>query len=218
VYVGTTRPVSREHWAELVAAQAKDEMLELLHPLTVNAGDGVVVPASTPHAIDAGVFIVELQEPTDFSILLEWDGFAIDGSADGHLGLGFDVALDAVRTDAVTADEIDRLVRRLGRDDEGGTPRRALTAAAEPYFRAWSVDRNDGDASPVTIPAAFSVVVVTGGAGTMQWAGGTMPVTRGDAVVVPHAAGDLTFSTGVAAIVSQPPAPDAHEPDERGPQ
>ena len=75
-------------------------MLDLLEPVTVHPGDGVFVPASTPHCIDADLFLVELQEPTDFSILLEWRGFDIDGRADGHLGLGFDVALDAVRRDA----------------------------------------------------------------------------------------------------------------------
>ncbi len=49
------------------------------------------------HAIESGIFVLELQEPTDLSILLEWDGFAVDGDKDGHLNLGFDVALDALR-------------------------------------------------------------------------------------------------------------------------
>ena len=97
VFVGTRLPVSRAQWAELVEAQATDAMLDLLVPVTVHAGDGVVVPASTPHCIDRDLFVVELQEPTDFSMLLEWDGFGVDGRVDGHLGLGFDVALDAVR-------------------------------------------------------------------------------------------------------------------------
>jgi mannose-6-phosphate isomerase len=215
VYVGTTRPVSRHEWSELVAAQAAAEMVELLNPLTVHVGDGVVVPASTPHSIDAGIFVVELQEPTDFSILLEWDGFAIDGSSAGHLGLGFDVALDAVRADAVSTSELDRLVRRLTDDDLDAPLRRALPAFAEPYFRAWAVAADD---AAVTVPAAFAVVVVTEGAGTMAWADGSAPLARGDAFVVPHAAGPLTFSPGVAAIVSQPPAADAPEPIERGPR
>ena len=111
-YVGTIRPVRREEWAELVDDQAVDTMLELLRPLRIDVGDGVVVPASTPHCLDAGVFVVELQEPTDFSILLEWDGFKVDGLADGHLGLGFPTALGAVRTDALSTADVDELVRR----------------------------------------------------------------------------------------------------------
>src|SRR3712207_7675257 len=38
-------------------------------------GDAIFVPAGTPHAIGDGVLIVELQEPSDMSVLLEWEGF-----------------------------------------------------------------------------------------------------------------------------------------------
>ena len=56
----------------------------------------VLVPAGRLHAIGEGVLLLELQEPEDLSILLEWGGFALDGERDGHLGLGFDLALSAV--------------------------------------------------------------------------------------------------------------------------
>ena len=177
------------------------------------SGDGVLVPASTPHCIDAGVFVLELQEPTDFSVLLEWDGFDIDGQTDGHLGLGFDVALGAVRTDAVSTDQLDGLVRRAVRRDgsapgDRGAPRSLLPEDANPYFRAWAVD---APADTVTVPAAFSVVVVTDGAGTMRWGDGGSTITRGDALVIPHAAGPLTFDGDVSAVVAQPPSPDSNE-------
>jgi mannose-6-phosphate isomerase len=216
-FVGTNRPVRRDEWAELVEAQASEAMLDLLNPVRVDVGDGVVVPASTPHCLDAGVFVVELQEPTDFSVLLEWDGFDVDGRADGHLGLGFETALDAVRTDAVSAADLDDLVRRLIPQDNhtpAGLPRALLPGAADPYFRAWAVDSTE---QPVAVPAAFSVVVVTAGEGPVHWAGDSMPIVCGDALVVPHAAGPLTFGNGLTAVVAQPPAPDAPEPDEQDP-
>ena len=211
VFVGTTRPVRRDEWTELVDAQATDAMLELLRPATVNPGDGVLVPAASPHCFDAGVFIVELQEPTDFSVLLEWEGFDVDGPADGHLGLGFEVALDAVRTDAFTASAVDALIRRADSGSSPAAPRRLLPDRADPYFRAWGVDDAE---RPVTIPAAFSVIVAIGGEGTVEWAGGGATITRGDALVAPYVAGPLTFSPGVTAVVAQPPAADAPEPVE----
>ena len=211
-FVGTTRPVRREEWAELVDDQAVDTMIELLRPLRIDVGDGVLVPASTPHCLDAGVFVVELQEPTDFSILLEWDGFDVDGPADGHLGLGFTTALDAVRTDALGTAAVDGLVRRAALPQAEAHP--LLPLAADPYFRAWAVE---AAAAPVTVPAAFSIVVITGGAGTLRWAGGSSAIARGDALVVPHATGPLTFDGGdggISAVVAQPPVPDAPEPVE----
>lgn len=218
VFIGPTRPVAHEEWADLVAAQDTATMLGLLHPVTVHAGDGVFVPAGTPHAIDAGVFVVELQEPTDFSVVLEWTGFDLDGSNDGHLGLGFDVALGAVRRDAVDCATIDTLIRRAAHHTDTQVPdaatsgrraRSVLPDVADPYFRAWSVA-----GGPVTLPAAFSVVVVLSGAGVMRTGAHVEPLSRGDAFVVPHGAGDLTLDGTTVAVVAQPPAPDAPEPVE----
>ena len=83
-------------------------MLAALHELPVRAGDAIFVPAGTPHAIGEGILMVELQEPTDLSITLEWDGF---GSPPRRrdLGLGWDRALQA-------------LDRPLGRRRPAGPP------------------------------------------------------------------------------------------------
>jgi len=212
VFLGATRPVERAEWAGLVQAQNEPALVSLLHPITVHPGDGVFVPAGTPHAIDAGVFVAELQEPTDFSVLLEWAGFDIDGAADGHLGLGFDVALTAVRPDAVDAATVDRWIRRAGEPGAAGgrsggaTP--ALASCADPYFRAWWVR------GPASLPAAFSVVIVTAGAGELGTGSHRQPITVGDALVVPHAAGELAVTGDVELVVAQPARPDASEPVE----
>jgi mannose-6-phosphate isomerase len=67
----------------------------------VEPGDVLFVPAGVPHAIGAGALVVELQEPTDFSIVCEWDGFPIRAE-DAHLGLGWDRALGALDLSAFT--------------------------------------------------------------------------------------------------------------------
>ena len=156
--------------------------------------------------------MVELQEPTDLSVLLEWDGFDVDERVDGHLGLGFDVALDAVRRDTLGAAEVDALVRRPPSARTPRNGRMPLPPSADPYFRAWAIDAGH---AAVTVPASFSVVVVTEGAGALHWSGGTAPAERGDVFVVPHAAGPLTITAGVGVIVAQPPAADAPDPIER---
>src|SRR5438270_874270 len=86
-WVGSTTPLFD---------QDGDAMLAAMHALPVAPGDGVLVPAGLPHAIGEGVLLVELQEPTDFSVLMQWEGFELDGPAEGHLGLGFDLALRCV--------------------------------------------------------------------------------------------------------------------------
>ena len=202
-FVGTTRPVRRDEWAELVDAQATDAMLDLLHPVTVHAGDGVLVPSSTPHCIDAGVFVVELQEPTDFSVLLEWEGFAIDGRAEGHLGLGFDLALGCVDRAGWSPARLDRL--RGGRGPVRPGAKRLFPAEADPFFRA---ERLRPDQA-VSLEAAFSILVVTEGSGRLETGGGSLGLGRGDTVLVPFAAGSGAVRGRLEAVRCLPPDPDA---------
>ena len=90
VYAAFTRDVGRgvRVWVD---EQRVSDILDNLHAIPVVAGSTVLIPAGLPHAIGDGVLVVELQEPTDFSIMLEQGEFP-----NGDLGLGWDVALDCV--------------------------------------------------------------------------------------------------------------------------
>src|SRR5919204_1799608 len=137
VHLGFVEEVDPATLAGWVERQETATMLDALHRLAVAPGDAVLVPAGVPHAIGEGVFLVELQEPTDFSVLLEWAGFAIDGRADGHLALGFDVALQCVDRSGWRPEALARL-RRGRRDGRPVGPGRdlLLPAEADPFFRA----------------------------------------------------------------------------------
>jgi mannose-6-phosphate isomerase len=57
-----------------------DSLLPALNELPVAAGDLVFVPAGVPHAIGEGILMVELQQPSDLSVLFEWSAFGLDGA------------------------------------------------------------------------------------------------------------------------------------------
>jgi mannose-6-phosphate isomerase len=95
VWVGLREPVDPEHYLGWIADQDVDRLLRSLNRISVHAGDVCYVPAGVPHAIGAGVLIAEVQEPTDFSFLCEWQGFPIRPE-DSHLGLGWSGAADAL--------------------------------------------------------------------------------------------------------------------------
>jgi mannose-6-phosphate isomerase len=101
VWLGLRDGVERDAYRRWIDAQDTDALLDSLNRLTVRAGDVVYVPAGVPHAIGAGVLILEVQEPTDFSILCEWRGFPVEPEK-AHLGLGWDRALEALELDAFT--------------------------------------------------------------------------------------------------------------------
>ena len=156
-------------------------MLDRMHRIGVRPGDGILVPSGQVHAIGAGVFIAETQEPTDFSILLEWS-VTTQGREDSHLGLGFDRAMAAVSHAALSTSQLASLVRH-----EPGEPaaplRPCLPTAADHYFRLHRAT------SGASVPAGFAVLLVLEGSGRLTGVG-HVEIRRGEAWVVPAAYGD----------------------------
>jgi mannose-6-phosphate isomerase len=193
VHLGFRRDVSVDELARWTDTQDVEGMLHAMHPLPLERGDAVLVPAGLPHAIGEGAFLVELQEPTDLSILLEWTGFDIDGERDGHLGLGFGAALSAVDRRGWTAEQIEAL--RGARESTVGE----LLPDAAPFFR---VERLRGDS---TLDAGYGVLVVVAGSGTL---GEAHELRSGQTYVVPFGAGELTLrGAGLEVLRCRPPLP-----------
>jgi mannose-6-phosphate isomerase len=156
----------------------------------------VFVPPGVLHAIGEGTFLAEVQEPEDLSILLEWDGFELDGERDGHLGLGFAVALDAVETTARTSEDARRLIRYATEDGP------ALATAADPFFR---LDRVSHD---LTLEPSLAIVIGLEGSMILGTDGGTLTdVSAGTTTIVPAGAGTMRFTGAGTVLVARPPLP-----------
>ena len=198
VYLGFQTQVSQRILRGWVEGQRTVELLSALNRVPVSDGDAILVPAGLPHAIGAGVFVAELQEPTDFSVLLEWKGFEIDGERDGHLGLGYPLALTAVDRSGWDSDRLAGLYGPI----DGGTARElVLPRAADPFFRA---ERLRGGAR---CEASFAVLLVLEGEGRLGVDGEALAIRRGDTLVVPHSAGSTTIDGQVSVLRCLPPSP-----------
>lgn len=193
VHVGLREDVSADALADLVARQDVDALLDLLHAIEVGRGDVVWVPPGELHAIGAGVLLLELQQPEDLSILLEWEGFAIDGPGEGHLGLGFDLALTAVNRAGRDRADLDGLVRAAPRSGS------AFPAAADEYFR---LDRVPVDGEPAVFDPGFAIVVVVDG----QVALNGQAYPAGSTVLVPAAASERALTGRGEVLIARPPA------------
>jgi len=176
-------------------------ILGSLNKIPVAPGDTWLVPAGVPHAIGAGITLVELQEPTDFSILLEWAGFAIDGPRQGHLGLGFDVALTALDYSGWDSHRLATLGE--ARPDAAARPgiRRLLPQRADPFFIAEFVTGS----GPVTFTPGYAILIVVAGDGELGYGSGSLAVREGTTVLVPYAAGPTTLNGGLRALRCLPP-------------
>ena len=93
--IGFKPGITKDIMQKMVEEQDIKGMLSFMHKVEVKPGDAIFVAPGIPHAIGEGVFMIETQEPTDFSILVEKNiGSHILKEKDCHIGLGWDKALD----------------------------------------------------------------------------------------------------------------------------
>lgn len=95
VLIGFKPGITKDIMQKMVKEQDIEGMISFMHKVEVKPGDAMFVAPGIPHAIGEGIFMIETQEPTDFSILVEKNmGTHILKEKDCHIGLGWDKALD----------------------------------------------------------------------------------------------------------------------------
>jgi len=189
----------------MVENEDTKSLVNSLNKRKVKKGEGILVPAGIPHAIDTGIFILELQEPTDFSILLEWEGFAVDGKKDGHLNLGFDLALQALDLNALNKEDVEKLVVKA--DSDSSLMQSMLPVQAEPYFRSHLLQPKN---ATIEFAPGFSILLNLEGSGKISTEKhGNFEISKGDAFIIPFESGGWSIAGNLQVLLSRPPAPDA---------
>ena len=201
VYLGWTDDVDPDELARRRDAQDGDWMLGHLNRVEVRPGDALLVPAGTAHALGEGVFVAEVQEPTDFSIVLEWS-VTTSGRDDSHLGLGFDTVMPAVDHARMPPERLAALSRYTDPAAGGADPLPVLPAEADPFFRidVWAPER----AETAALPPGFAVALVLAGEGTLVGDDGAEPVSAGQVLAVPAAFGGWRPDGDVRMLVCRP--------------
>lgn len=206
-YLGFNRDVDEAEVAHWFATQDVSAMLAAMNRVSVRPGDTLYVPATVPHAIGAGITLLELQEPVDLSILLEYRGFNGLTEQSALLGLDRSVALadlDRHRWDAAQ-------LATLTGSPRASVPGQGIGEAVVPlfpevadaYFRA---ERIELDAASIQLDASFAILVVLDGGGTLTTADDGLDVTAGMTVLVPFGAGPVQLAGSLSAVRCMPPS------------
>lgn len=183
VYLGFNRDVEASELSEWFETQDSAEILSAMNRVPVGTGDAIFVPAGTPHAVGAGVFIAELQEPTDFSVMLEWRDFGLADRHDGQLGMSAALSLECFNRKQMTDADLARYVRKA-QPNSGGTAR-LFPDEADPFFQAEEIVVTDS----IELSPQYAVLIVVGGTGSLTTAQSEMALTRGSTVLIPYSAG-----------------------------
>lgn len=209
LHLGWREPVDPDELDRRRDAQDSEWMLSRMNRIEAHRGMGVLVPAGTVHAIDEGLFVAEVQEPTDFSVLLEWS-VTTASRDESHLGLGFETVMGSVSKSPTSG--LDALVHRADLDVPAVGVSRLLPERADAYFRLDRVGPPTGQGSPPAagphpegIDAGFAVLLALADSAIRSTSGETLTVPRGEVVALPSAFGAWQAQKG-DLIVHRPGA------------
>ncbi len=218
VYLGFKPGMNRSRWREMFQNQDSVGMLESLHRFDVKPGQVFFVGGGIPHAIGAGCFLLEIQEPTDYTIRPERttpSGYRISDEA-CHQGLGFDAMFDCFHYDGCSREEALRRWQVHPKEAAADTGTKRLTLIDSETADCFGLESIE-TAAAANLPHSgqFFILVVVKNGGTLRWIGPGggqhhMQVCQGDQVFVPADAGPLTLRAAeaepVKAVCCYPPA------------
>jgi mannose-6-phosphate isomerase len=201
LYLGFREAVDPTDLRRMVEQQDTGRMLGMLNEIPVVRGDVVVVPAGLTHAFTSGIFLAEVEEPTDFSILLEFEGF-VESSGVASLNLGWDQVLEAVDHRRSSAIQLSALLTHIDLDstDSTRTPLFGRDISSR-FFRGQHVVAAD----TAELERGYAIAIVLRGKGELvPELGLPVPALKGDAFVVPYSAGMVRISGAMSALWFQP--------------
>lgn len=205
IYYGFKSGISKEQWKNCFDRQDITEMLNCLHCFPVKSGEAYLIRGGIPHAIGAGCFLVEIQEPTDYTIRtekitpagLEISDFMM------HQGLGFERMFECF--EYTGADEEKTKIsgclsptvlinneKALVKEIVGYSDTQCFKMIEAEIKKEFTISEID----------EFFGIYVLGGEGTLECNGVSRSLTKGSHLFVPACSKDFTLKNNGETILN----------------
>jgi len=211
IYFGFRDQITKTQFAEAVAkSETERNALEpLLNRTSVYEGEVYLIPSRCVHAIGAGCLILEVQEPTDFTIQPEfWCGDYKLNQQEMYIGLAPDIALDCFDFSVCGPDAI-HLSRKeplILTHNDNYVLESLISYQDTPCF---SVQRFTLKCDAIKLTHAPALYIVVNGEGSLYWGNHTRAVHTGSYFFLPHCLADeaaLRTQGTMQVICCLPPA------------
>jgi len=211
IYAGFQRPPTAAQLREYIVTQNIAAIEACFDPIPVRAGDTFIIPGGTPHALGAGVFMVEIQEPSDLVVRFEFEraGYVLP-EASRFMGRDLDFSLTAFNLEPLTLAEVDVRVRCQPRRQRAlgpGSSQDALIGPAQ--TDCFRVNKTHLEGPVIRDDGVFTIAIVTAGTVRFEAGGEIHQLETYDKVLLPAGLGPvkLTPVAGAADILEcLPPA------------
>ena len=203
LYFGFKEGVTRAALERAVSGSETDPnaFTALLQEVPAKAGDVWLIPARVAHAIGAGCLILEVQEPSDFTIQPErWCGDYRLSDEEMYLGLDPSVALDCFDLGATGPAVIARGRRKpvIAAQNKTVVKENLITYQDTPCFAVNRYTIREGE---FTLEARPAIFVVVSGQGELRAETRARPIKRGDYFFLPAAAKPPVVAAGNELVI-----------------
>lgn len=197
IYFGFQEGITKEYWKKVFDEQDIPAMLNCLHKIEVTPGETWLIKGGVPHAIGAGCFLMEIQEPTDYTIRTERStpsGFRIADSM-CHQGIGFENMFECFLYEGKTKDQIRK---------EFCIPQKGNVLVGYEDTKCFQLELLDVDMVVDVKPEeVFSGIYILDGEGLLESEGECRKIKKGDQFFIPAQAGCRMKTEGILRVASQ---------------
>ena len=198
VYMGFKKHVTKALWTAHFDNQNIQGMLDCLHKIEVKKGDAFMIYGGVPHAIGAGCFLMEVQEPTDYTMRVEKttpNGLKI-GPEGIHQGVGEEKMLECFHYDTYTLEEALQNWKITPEVLDSNSDYTLKTLFNKKHTNCFGLSELTLDGShTIKGDASFYVAVIYDGAGKMICNDKEYTYAQGDEIFISAAVAEITFTS-----------------------
>lgn len=184
IYFGFKYGITKEDFVKAIDASETDKtaMEKIIEYRSVKKGDVFLVPAKTIHAIGAGCLILEVQEPTDFTIQPEhWCGEYKLNDNEMYIGLSKETAVECF--EFTKAPDI-KLTPKVTENKNGVKREELITPNDTECFIINRITLTGGE-TKLNISDSYGVYIVTEGIGSIKGENFDKVISKGDYFFMP---------------------------------
>lgn len=198
IYLGFKEGVTPAIWTELFKKQNIEGMLNCLHRFEVQPGDAFMIYGGVPHAIGSGCFLMEVQEPTDYTMRVEKitpGGLTISDELI-HQGVGEENMLKCFHYDGCSFEEASKRWKITPEVIASNDNYSLRTIFNEKHTDCFGLNELDLDGEYILNGnGTFFVAVIYSGEGTMNCGGIESDFSQGDEIFFSAAIESIRFNT-----------------------
>lgn len=200
LFFGFQKGVTEEDFRQAIedSETDKDAMERLMCEITPKKGEVYFVPARTVHAIGAGCLILEVQEPTDFTIQPErYCGDYRLSDAEMFMGLDKDTAVQCF---SFGEQPVSYIAPRQVSNDNGVTAEELVSAENTDCFVINRIRLHGGECF-LHVADSYAIYIVTEGSAVLRGENYARVVKKGDYFLMPASLMGQFTVNGQAEIV-----------------